>query len=128
MGDVIRLTMDLRGKKQIKLTILENEPLARLAEQRLWQEDIPCVVRSLGVGPGGWGAATNLPHAIYVKASDEMSAREVLELAPAEIAEREDSSSHAPQRPSTVVIATLIILAAALLLGTVELFVNRLIR
>lgn len=120
--------MDPRNKKQIKLTILENEPLARLAEQRLRQENIPCVVRSLGVGPGGWGVATNLPHAIYVKASDEMSARDVLELAPAEIAERDDSPSRVPQRPSIMVIATLIILAAALLLGTVELFINRLVR
>ena len=120
--------MDPRNKKQIKLTILENEPMARLAEQRLWQEEIPCVVRSLGAGPGGLGGATKLPHAIYVKASDEMSAREVLELPPAEIAEREDSPSSAPQRPSTAVIATFIVLAAALLLGTVELLVNRLIR
>ena len=84
-----------------------------------------------GRGPRrvGWGGgATNLPHAIYVKASDEMSARDVLELAPAEIAERDDSPSRVPQRPSIMVIATLIILAAALLLGTVELFINRLVR
>ena len=77
------------SKIQVRLTVCDNEPLARLAEQRLQQEHIACVVSSLGPGPGGWGVATFLPHAIYVKATDEMHARQVLGVTPAEIEERE---------------------------------------
>ena len=83
------------GPRQVRLTVFGNEALARLAEQRLSQERIPCVVRSLGAGPGGWGVATNLPHALYVLAEEEMLARQLLDIAPAEIAERGN-----PARPS----------------------------
>ena len=117
-----------RIKAQIRLTVFESEPLARLAEQRLQQEYIPCVVRCLGAGPGGWGVATNLPHAMYVKAGDEMHARQVLDLLPAEIAETEGRSSRPTYRPSVMLVAVLIIMAAALLFGAVELVINRLIR
>ena len=117
-----------RNRKQVRLTVLENEPLARLAEQRLHQESIPCVVRSLGAGPGGWGAVTNLPHAIYVTASDEMRARQVLDLSPAEIEEREGQQSYSRFHPSTMIIVLLIIAMAALLFGTVEMVINRMIR
>ena len=117
-----------RNRKQVRLTILENEPLARLAEQRLRQESIPCVVRSLGAGPGGWGAATNLPHAIYVTASDEMRARQALDLSPAEIEERDGPPSYSRCHPSTMVIILRIITVAALLFGTVELVINRMVR
>ena len=117
-----------RNRRQVRLTVLENEPLARLAEQRLRQESIPCMVRSLGAGPGGWGAATNLPHAIYVTASDEMRARQALDLSPAEIEEREGPPSYSRYHPSTMIIALLIIAAAALVFGTLELVINRMIR
>ena len=70
--------------KQVRLTVFDNEPLARLAEQRLLQAGIPCFIRSLRGGPGLWGSAYNLPHDLYVYASDESPAREVLDLAPPE--------------------------------------------
>ena len=73
----------------VKLTVMASEPLARLAEQRLRNEGIPCMVRTLGAGLGGWGTAANLPYALYVKEADEMRARQVLELSPLEIVERE---------------------------------------
>ena len=112
------------NRKQVRLTVFGNEPLAYLAEQRLRQDNIPCVVRSLGAGPGGWGVATNLPHAIYVKTSDEMRARQVLDLPPSEIAEREGPPSRPTYRLSTVIMITLIIAAAALLFGTVGLAIR----
>ena len=117
-----------RTRKQVRLTIVENEPLARLAEQRLQQENIRCVVRSLGAGPGGWGVATNLPHAIFVKGTDEMHARQVLDLPPEEIAEREGPSARPPRRLSFMIVAILIITAAALLFGTLELVIENIIR
>ena len=115
------------NRRQVRLTIFENEPLARLAEQRLRQEDIPCVVRSLGAGPVQLGAAYQ-PHAIYVKVGDEMGAREVLNLVPAEISEREGSAPAPVYRPSIMIVALLVIVAASLIYGTVELLVTRILR
>ena len=69
-------------EKQVRLTVFDNEPIARLAEQRLRQAGIPSFIRSLRGGPGLWGSAYNLPHDIYVYASDVDQARQLLELAP----------------------------------------------
>ena len=114
----------MMSAQQIKLTIFENEPMARLAEQRLSEDSIPSVVQPLGVGPGGWGVATYLPHAIYVNSADEMRARQVLDLQPAELTEREGPS--ACSRPRLSLVIMLIITAAALLSGTIELMARRL--
>lgn len=116
------------SKIQVRLTVCDNEPLARLAEQRLQQEHIACVVSSLGPGPGGWGVATFLPHAIYVKATDEMHARQVLGVTPAEIEEREPTPAPPHRRRSIPVVVVLIFVAGALLLGTIELAVEYIIR
>ncbi len=116
------------SKIQVRLTVCDNEPLARLAEQRLQQEHITCVVSSLGPGPGGWGVATFLPHAIYVKATDEMHARQVLGVTPAEIEEREPTPAPPHRRRSIPVVVVLIFVAGALLLGTIELAVEYIIR
>ena len=116
------------SKIQVRLTVCDNEPLARLAEQRLQQEHITCVVSSLGPGPGGWGVATFLPHAIYVKATDEMHARQVLGVTPAEIEEREPTPAPPHRRRSIPVVVVLIFVAGALLLGTIELAVKYIIR
>ena len=67
-------------RKQVRLTVYDNEPMARMAEQRLWQSDIPCMVRSLRGGPGLWGSAYNLPHDLCVYEGDEARARTVLGL------------------------------------------------
>ncbi len=82
-----------RRDKQVRLTMFDNEPMARLAEQRLRQQGIPCLIRSLRGGPGLWGSAYNLPHDLYVYESDETEAREVLELAPHQFSEGEDQAS-----------------------------------
>ena len=81
-------------EKQVRLTVFDNEPMARLAEQRLRQAGIPCVIRSLRGGPGLWGSAYNLPHDLYVYATDENPARELLELEPG------GTSDDPPQRSS----------------------------
>ncbi len=70
----------LSGQKQVQLTVFDNEPEARMAEQRLFQEGIPCVTKSLGGGPGLWGTAYNLPHGVYVHEEDAAQARELLGL------------------------------------------------
>ena len=75
--------------KQVHLTGFDNEPMARLAEQRLWEQGIPCLARSLRGGPGLWGSTFNLPHEILVFEDDVMKARDLLELPPLEIAERQ---------------------------------------
>jgi len=67
-------------RKQVRLTVFDNEPMARLAEQRLWQSGVPCIIRSLRGGPGLWGSAYNLPHDLCVYEGDEARAREVLNL------------------------------------------------
>ena len=92
--------------------------MARLAEQRLREEGIPCMTRSLRGGPGLWGSSFNLPHEILVYESDEMRARDLLGLAPLEISERE---AGAPERRPldrwllfTGVLLALVVLALAL--------------
>ena len=69
-------------RKQISLTVFSNEPIARMAEQRLQLEGIPCLVRSLRGGPGLWGTAYNLPHDLLVYEEDETRARKVLQVLP----------------------------------------------
>ena len=70
-----------------------------MAEQPLQLEGIPCLVRSLRGGPGLWGSTYDLPHDLLVYEGDEMKARDVLELVPQEIIERE----RAGQKPSNVI-------------------------
>ena len=104
-------------KATVRLTTFPNEPLARLASGRLRQEGIGSMVRPLGAGPGGWGTAATLPHALYVQAADEMGARQVLDLPPSEIAEREDSSKSRRWGPSLPMGLALLAAAAGLIYG-----------
>ena len=109
-------------EQQVRLTLFDNEPMARLAEQRLHQVGIPCFIRSLRGGPGLWGSAYNLPHDLYVYESDEMTAREVLDLGPQESRDREARVySHRFNSKSWVLIAS-IILAAVVLVIMVSVF------
>jgi hypothetical protein len=71
-----------RGRQEVKLIVCQGEPLASLAAQRLHDAGIRCVVRSLGLGPGAWGLAADLPCAIYVNDVDEANSRRVLDLPP----------------------------------------------
>ena len=114
-----------RDKRQVRLAVFENEPLARLAEQRLREEDIPSVVRALGGGPGVYGVATHLPHALYIMADDQMRAYQVLDLPPAEMEDRDRTAFHSSNGPSILVIGLVIVGAAALLMGIVELLIKR---
>ena len=104
-----------RGGKQVRLAIFNNEPMVRLAEQRLQQAGIPCLSRSLRGGPGLWGSAYNLPHDLYVYQADEMEAREVLDLEPQEIEERDTrdrpSSGISPRLGVNLLIAVALVVA-----------------
>ena len=98
--------------------------MARLAEQRLRQAGIPCLSRALRGGPGLWGSSYNLPHDLYVYQGDEMRAREVLDLAPQEIGEREMQKP--PSSGMGLGLAAALIFAAVLVLATVVPIVVRL--
>ncbi len=106
---------DRSQHQQVRLTVFDNEPTARLAEQRLGQEGIPCVTRSLGGGPGLWGSAYNLPHGLYVYQVDEMRAREVLELTPEEVLEREGYEHQPPRQVRLWLILAVVALSLALI-------------
>ena len=116
-------------RKQVSLRVFDNEPTARMAEQRLQMEGIPCLVRSLRGGPGLWGTAYNLPHDLLVYEGDEDLAREVLQYVPQEILERdreEQRESLAPLMPQWMVTATIVVIVAFIALTVV--IANRAVR
>ncbi len=102
-----------RREKQVRLTLFDNEPMARLAEQRLQQAGIRCVIRSLRGGPGLWGSAYNIPHDLCVFESDQMRAREILDLEPQ--GERERLGVAPRPRPTLWLLIAGIIIAALVL-------------
>ena len=108
-----------RTGKQVRLTIFENEPVARMAEQRLHLEGIPSMIRPLQGGPGLWGSAYNLPHGLYVFQSDAIPAKDVLELPPSEIVERAegDAGSGSSRFSNIGLIVTGIVIALCLILA-----------
>ena len=121
-----------RSRKQVSLTVFDNEPTARMAEQRLQLEGIPCLIRSLRGGPGLWGSAYNLPHDLLVYEDDEMRAREVLDVAPKEILERErqgqqqQQAGHQTTMPQWMLTGAIILIVAFLALAVVV--ANRAVR
>lgn len=109
-----------RDAKQVRLAIFNNEPMARLAEQRLRQAGIPCLSRALRGGPGLWGSSYNLPHDLYVYQGDEMRARELLDMAPQEIDERERQEPTSGSGPGLILVwlfAAAVAVAIVLSLG-----------
>ena len=106
---------DRDARKQVRLTGFENEPMARLAEQRLWESGIPCITRSMRGGPGLWGSAYNLPHDVYVYEADLAKARELLELP--EVPEDEEGAAR-PRGLSGIWLAVAVV-AIVLVLGVV---------
>ena len=115
--------------KQVSLKVFDNEPTARMAEQRLNQEGIPCLVRCLRGGPGLWGTAFNLPHDLLVFEGDELQARYILEIPLQEISEREheqDVTLSSSVMSQLMVTLTLFVLVAFIALTVV--IVNRAIR
>ena len=103
------------SRKQVRLTVYDNEPVARMAEQRLWQSGIPCVIRSLRGGPGLWGSAYNLPHDLCVYENDEARARRVLGL-PQPLDGETDAPANGSRRWLWLV---LVVAAVVVLLGIV---------
>ena len=93
-----------------------------MAEQRLRQAGIPCFIRSLRGGPGLWGSAYNLPHDLYVYASDETPAREVLDLTPEGLEEQETHLLPRRSNPNLWVLMAGIILAVLVIAIVVSLF------
>lgn len=110
--------------KQIQLTMFNNEPMARLAEQRLRLEGIPSLIRSSHGGPGLWGSAYNLPHGLYVFQSDEMQARDILDLAPLEIAERDQADGSELDHRNRAWIIVAVIAIVLVLVITAPAFVG----
>ena len=116
-------------RKQVSLKVFDNEPTARMAEQRLNQEGIPCLVRCLRGGPGLWGTAYNLPHDLLVFEGDELQSRDILEIPPQELLEREQELNARPGNPfmpQWMVTVTIFVLVAFITLTVV--IANRAIR
>ncbi len=62
------------GIEQVRVATFDNEPLARLCQQRLQAEGVPCILKSLGVGSGAWGGSSFVPHGLYVFSRDRQKA------------------------------------------------------
>ena len=119
------------ARKQVSLRVYDNEPTARMAEQRLQLEGIPCLVRSLRGGPGLWGTAYNLPHDLLVYEGDEARARDILKIVPREEREGEQLSEkrgvqHSQLMPQWMVTATIVAIVAFIALTV--LIANRAVR
>ena len=119
------------ARKQVSLRVYDNEPTARMAEQRLQLGGIPCLVRSLRGGPGLWGTAYNLPHDLLVYEGDEARARDILKIVPREEREGEQlSEMRGEQRsqlmPQWMVTATIVAIVAFIALTVV--IANRAVR
>ena len=107
-------------QERVRLDVYQGEPLARLAVQRLRDQGIPCMVQPLGVGPGGWGMAANLPYAVYVLADDEARARELLELPEEEGRDPDDQAQVQRRGWSAGVMVILLLVAVAVLVSAVD--------
>ena len=89
--------------KQVSLMVYDNEPTARMAEQRLNLEGIPCLVKSLGGGPGLWGTSYNLLHDLLVYERDQIRAREILKISLDDLGEKESVSQYECATPDHVI-------------------------
>ena len=98
-----------------------------MAEQRLQLEGIPCFIRCLRGGPGLWGSVYNLPHDLLVFEDDLMMARDILDVAPAEIQERE-LQEREPSAPMSQWIVTVLIVAVVAFIAFAVVIGNRAVR
>ena len=108
--------------KQVSLKVFDNEPTARMAEQRLNLASIPCLGRCLRGGPGLWGTTYNLPHDLLVHESDEMQARDILKIPPNEVIEQQLGFESGYENPSPVISQwriSIIIVVVALIAFTI---------
>jgi len=119
------------ARKQVSLRVYDNEPTARMAEQRLQLEGIPCLVRSLRGGPGLWGTANNLPHDLLVYEGDEALARDILKVVPREEREGEQLSEMRGEQRSQLMpqwMVTAIIVAIVAFIAMTVVIANRAVR
>ena len=122
------MTDESDERERVTLEVFQGEPLARLAAQRLREEGIPCMVRPLGVGPGGWGMAANLPYAVYVLPANEAQARDLLALPATEDEAKAGRSEPQSRRSSTAAMVVLFVVAAAVLISAVDRLFGALLR
>ena len=109
------------GEKTVTLEVFQSEPLARMAASRLEAEGIRCMVRTVGAGPGLWGLAANVPHALDTWEEDAAAAREILNLMPAEIEERtREPLGGGMSLPRLVFLFVLAIVAIALVVQAAD--------
>ena len=100
-------------RKQVSLRVFNNEPTARMAEQRLQMEGIPCLVKPLRGGPGLWGTAYNLPHDLLVYEENEARASEVLQILPRAVQEPyQETTGESSLMPPRLVTATIVAIVA----------------
>ena len=100
--------------RQVMLHTYDNEPTARMAEQRLRSVGVPAMIRSLQGGPGLWGTAYNMPHGLYVFETDESKAREVLGL---ETPDYQGNDGTSPKRGSLWLIMVVAGIVIALVIA-----------
>ena len=105
-------------RKEVSLRVFNNEPTARIAEQRLQMEGIPCLVRYLRDGPGLWGTAYNLPHDMLLHEENEARAREALLILPREGREPcQESKEESSLMPLWMVTVTVVAIVAFISFG-----------
>ena len=114
-----------RNDKTVTLEVYSSEPLARMAAGRLELQGIQCMVRAVGIGPGGWGVAANVPHALDAWEGDAVLAREILELMPAEIEDCMRETVGARTRFPMVVLAVLGIVTVAIVIQAADAIFGR---
>ena len=103
------------NSRQIEVATYENEPLARLSEQRLYQAGIPCVLKSLQGGAGLWGSAYNVPHSLYVYENHLDEATEILGL---DSIISPSGSDYTKQWPSWLVLGIVLVVVLVLVSAT----------
>ena len=64
-------------ERLVKVATAANEAIARMLSELLAEQDIHCVIKAAGVGPGIFSPST-LPHYLYVLATDASRAKEVV--------------------------------------------------
>ena len=108
-------------EEQVRIATFDGEPMARLWEQRLRDEGIPCIVKSLGAGYGAWGGNAFLPHALYVLSGDRERAAAMLDEAdlPMDTLDPETADDERDQAKGNrlLLLVAVAVLAAALLIA-----------
>ena len=113
MRDMTQPNGSDQNDKTVTLEVYSSEPLARMAAGRLEMEGIQCMVRAVGVGPGGWGVAATVPHALDTWEEDAALARDILDIAPTQSkGQRVDPEALQSRFPVIVMLVMAIVLVA----------------